>query len=179
MRFAADPTSKARRRNGAGATPPSHRTGGVFDVNFVSRMAVRRKGDKGQRLLRSYGPEFEQSIREMDMIAVREFGYKACEHIKRSQAVATFAIAHVRKNPDIEEETIEMSPHVRAMAAFILFHTMTRSDSYNGASEIAAQWGIKNGYSNWQINLAAEWALMRRLISARAHCEGAESIRYK
>ena len=151
-------------------------------MNFMSRTAVRRKGDAtgdrgpkssraksggsrkdSLRLLRIYGPGFEKSIREMDMIAVQEFGYKTSEHLKRSQIVVDFAIAHVRANPDIEEETIEMSLHVWAMAAFILCHAVMRSDTYSGASAIAARWGTQNGCSNWQINLAAEWALMHQL----------------
>ena len=124
--------------------------------------AFIRNRKESQRLECIYGSGFEQSIGEMDKIAIEQTGALASDHVRRRQVITSYAIAYVRENPDIEEATIEMDARVWAMAAFTLCHGMMRPDGgFGTGSAIAAKWGITKGCSNERIHQASDWALMQ------------------
>jgi hypothetical protein len=157
------------------------RLGGSYAKVVLEYARVHRKLDKlarcGQiaderlaalwRLLEStghagHGWDFPEGIREMDMMMIKRGMSGAAEHEKRVEVTLAYWHAFERENPDIDISDI--TPHMWAMAVFVMFHAVMREDGgFADASTIAAEYGLKHDQSAVNITWCCDWALQQAM----------------
>jgi hypothetical protein len=93
----------------------------------------------------------------MDMMMVKHGTFGAAEHEKRVEVILAYSNAFERENPDIDMSDI--TPHMWAMATFIMCHADMREGGFADASTIAAEYGLEHNQSPATILWCSNWAL--------------------
>lgn len=109
-----------------------------------------------------HGWDFPNGIREMDMMMIKRGMASAAEHEKRVEVILAYSSAFERENPDTDISDI--TPHMWAMAAFIMCHAVMREDGgFDVASAIAVEYGLKHDQSAVSITWCCDWALQQAM----------------
>jgi hypothetical protein len=101
----------------------------------------------------------------MDMMMGEHGMVDASQHKERVEVILAWSHAFTRENPDVDIS--DFTPHMWAMAAFIMCHAAMRKDEgFGEACAIAAKYGLKHNQSMATITRCSDWAL--RQVLARS-----------